>query len=116
MNLSMNFDTIKHDLLIAKLLAYSFNKESLNLLHNYLSNRWHRAKIKKNLIYCKSWFKECRKDLFLQLGESSKVCKFTDVTTFHTYDKNISYLVTRLEHVSYPANEWFKNSSIKLNY
>ena len=47
MNLSMNFDTIKHDLLIAKLLAYGFNKESLNLLHNYLSNRWHRAKIKK---------------------------------------------------------------------
>ena len=107
MNLSMNFDTIKHDLLIAKLLAYGFNKESLNLLHNYLSNRWHRTKIKKKIVPQRS---------VLATWWSTNVCKFTDVTTFHTYDKNISYLVTRLEHVSYPANEWFRNSSIKLNY
>ena len=47
MDLSKDFDTIKHDLLVAKLYAYGFNKESLKLLHNYLSNRWHRTKINK---------------------------------------------------------------------
>ena len=45
MDLSMALDTIKHDLLIAKLYAYGFSKKSLKLLHNYLSNRWHRTKI-----------------------------------------------------------------------
>ena len=47
MDLSKDFDTIKHDLLVAKLYAYGFNKESLKRLHNYLINRWHRTKINK---------------------------------------------------------------------
>ena len=47
------FDTIKDDLLIAKLCAYGFSKESLKLLHSYLSNRWHRTKI-NNLVHGKS--------------------------------------------------------------
>ena len=47
MDLSKAFDTIKHDLLKAKLYAYGFNNESQKLLHNYLRNRWHRKKINK---------------------------------------------------------------------
>ena len=47
MGLSKAFDTIKYDLLVAKLYAYCFNKESLKLLHSYLSNRWHMTKKKK---------------------------------------------------------------------
>ena len=46
MDLSIAFDTTKHDHLIAKLYAYGFNKESLKLLHNYLSND-DRTKINK---------------------------------------------------------------------
>ena len=48
MDLSKASDTIKHDFLIAKLYAYGFNKESPKLLHNYLSNRWHRTKINRH--------------------------------------------------------------------
>ena len=48
MDLSKAFVTIKHYLLIAKLYAYGFNKESLKILHNSLSNnRWHRTEINK---------------------------------------------------------------------
>ena len=47
MDLFKAFDTIKHDLLIAKLYAYGFKKESLKRLYNYLNNRWHRKKINK---------------------------------------------------------------------
>ena len=39
MDLSKAFDTINHELLIAKLHAYGFNKESLELILDYLSNR-----------------------------------------------------------------------------
>ena len=39
MDLSKAFDTINHQLLIAKLFAYSFNKDALELILDYLSNR-----------------------------------------------------------------------------
>ena len=45
MDLSKAFDTLNHELLIAKLHASGFSKESLMLLLSYLSNRWQRTKI-----------------------------------------------------------------------
>ena len=48
MDLSKAFDTLNHELLIAKLSAYCFNKESLKLRQFYLSNRSQRTKINKS--------------------------------------------------------------------
>ena len=48
MDLSKAFDTINHELLIAKLRAYGFNKESLELILDYLFNGWQRTKICDN--------------------------------------------------------------------
>ena len=45
MDLSKAFDTINHELLIAKLHAYGFSMDALKIAHSYLSNRWHRTKI-----------------------------------------------------------------------
>ena len=45
MDLSKAFDTINHELLIAKLHTYGFEKGALRLLLNYLSNRWQCTKI-----------------------------------------------------------------------
>ena len=36
MNLSLTFDTINHDLLLAKLLVYRFSKNAINLVCSYL--------------------------------------------------------------------------------
>ena len=47
MDLPKAFDTLNHEILIAKLHAYDFNKDSLKLINDYLSNRWQRTKIKE---------------------------------------------------------------------
>ena len=39
MDLSKAFDTINHELLIAKLDAYGFGESALETMHSYLSNR-----------------------------------------------------------------------------
>ena len=49
MDLSKAFDTINHELPIAKLHTYGFRKESLDLILDYLSDRWQRTKISGNV-------------------------------------------------------------------
>ena len=45
MELFKAFDTINHDLLIAKVHAYDFDRSGVKLLFSYLNNKWHRTKI-----------------------------------------------------------------------
>ena len=40
MDLSKAFDTINHKLLIAKLHAYGFNMDALEIIFDYLSDRY----------------------------------------------------------------------------
>ena len=44
-DLSKAFDCLSHELLIAKLHEYGFDKRSLVLIYNYLSNRKQRVKV-----------------------------------------------------------------------
>ena len=45
MDLSKASDCLPHNLIIAKLHAYGFDKASLRLLHSYLTDRYQRVKI-----------------------------------------------------------------------
>ena len=45
MDLSKAFDTINHELMIAKLKAYGFDNSALEIISSYLSDRWQRTKI-----------------------------------------------------------------------
>ena len=44
-DLSKAFDTLNHDLLIAKLHAYGSDIKTLKLLHRYLTKRWQRTEV-----------------------------------------------------------------------
>ena len=44
MDLSKAFDSIRHDLLIAKLHAYGFSHEALSFINDYLTNGQQRVK------------------------------------------------------------------------
>ena len=87
MELAMAFDTIKHDLLIAKLYAYGFNKKSSKLFHNYLSNKWHRTKISKQI---SSW-QELFQGVLQQSVPSLPLCSI--------YINDLFYLVNLLTYV-----------------
>ena len=45
MDLSKAFDTINHELLIAKLEAYGFEESALQTMLSYLTDRWQRTKV-----------------------------------------------------------------------
>ena len=66
MDLSKAFDTVNHQLLLAKLHTYGFSKQVSAIVCNYLSNRKQRIKI--NNIFS-SW-----KDLMLGVPQESVLC------------------------------------------
>ena len=59
------FDWIPYDLFIAKLKAYGFQTDALNLVYDYLPNRKQRVKINETFSCLKDLEYGVSKDLFL---------------------------------------------------
>ena len=128
LGVSKAFDTINHQLLIAKLYAYSFSKNACELILNYLSNRWHRTKINASF---SSWaellcgvpqgsvlgppfFNLYINDLFYEFINTN-VCNIADDTTTYACDINLPTLLRNLEYDTKSAIVWFDVNYMKLN-
>ena len=128
MDLSKAFDTINHELLIAKLHAYDFTRESLLIILSYLSDRWQHVKIDSSF---SSWtnltqvvpqgsflgpllFNIYLNDLFFALKDI-EVCNFADDTTPFVCDLDLNTTLKKLEENSAMALTWFETNYMKLN-
>ena len=105
MDLSKAFDTLNHDLLIAKLHAYGFYKDTLRLVKSYVTERWQSSKINSSF---SSWlsltvgvlqgsvlgpllFNLFINDLFYIV--KTDVCNYADDNTPYTCDMNLETLM-----------------------
>ena len=127
-DLSKAYDTLPHDLLVAKFEAYGIDKNELSLIHDYLTNRKQRTKVSSS---DSDWYDIVRgvpqgsilgplffnlfiNDLFLFI-ERTNICNFADDNTIYSCNINLQTILIDLKFDMQNILKWFKANSVKSN-
>ena len=128
MDLSKAFDSLNHELLVAKLEAYGFSRGALTFIHSYLYKRKQRAKVNGSY---SEW-----KDIDLGVPQGSvlgplllyiyindlllfvpdiDICNYADDTTLYVSDADTKNILNKLESSISVVAGWFKGNYMRLN-
>ena len=128
-DLSKAFDSVPHDLLLAKLAAYGINSSSCLLLENYLTDRFQRVKlgdqfsnwcsltrgIPQGSVLDPLLFNIYFNVLFL-IGLSSKVSAYADDSQIFSFGNDSSLIHRHMQSDLQIVCEWFNSNGLAVNH
>ena len=128
MDLSKAFDTLNHDLLIAKLGAYGFETDALRYMKSYLKNRKQRVRVNKTFsewerittgvpqgsILGSLLLNIFLNNLFLFVSNAS-LSNYADDNTFYTFGDNLEKNKDNLRSSLDTVHQWFYENYVVLN-
>ena len=128
MDLSKAFDSLNHELLLAKLKAYGLDSNSVSFMKSYLTKRLQRCEINNSFsewgellngvpqgsILGPLLFNIFLNDILLSL-QTSDLANYADDSTLYTSDRSISNIMNSLSHDFTILSKWFYNNFMVLN-
>ena len=128
MDLSKAFDTLNHNLLLAKLNAYGFSFNAIKFIQSYLSERFQRVNINSNFSeWCKILLAVAQEsildpllynifinDIFYFI-QDAYICNFADDNSSYSVEDNFQEVKTVLKKNFELLKGWFYVNHMVLN-